>query len=147
MKKLSLLILFVSICANTLTSQSVTGLLKGSGSPSPEPATASADPLERETPSGTVFGFLQVTQAGNYRAAADYLQMSAVRRQSQGPELARKLKVLMDRAFVGSVRPISTNPEGSPDSGDIDTQNIGAFVSGDADIPVVLVRVTDPNAG
>src|SRR2546426_9017620 len=147
MKKLSLLILLVSICANTVTAQSVTGLLKGSGSPSPEPATASADPLERETPSGTLFGFLQVTQAGNYRAAADYLQMSAVRRQSQGPELARKLKVLMDRAFVGSVRRISTNPEGSPDSGDIDTQNIGAFVSGDADIPVVLVRVTDPNAG
>jgi len=146
MKKLSLLILFVSICANTLTAQSVTGLLKG-GSPSPEPATASADPLGRETPSGTVFGFLQVTQAGNYRAAADYLQMSAVRRQSQGPELARKLKVLMDRAFVGSVRRISTNPEGNPDSGDIETQNIGAFVSGEADIPVVLVRVTDPNAG
>jgi MscS family membrane protein len=147
MKKLSLLILFVSICANTLTAQSVTGLLKGSGSPSPEPATASADPLERETPSGTVFGFLQVTQAGNYRAAADYLQMSAARRQSQGPELARKLKVLMDRAFVGSVRRISTNPEGSSESGDIDTQNIGAFVNGEGDIPVVLVRVTDPNAG
>jgi hypothetical protein len=99
MKKLSVLILFVSLCADTLAAQSVPGLLKG-GSQSPEPATASADPLGRENPSGTVFGFLQVTQAGNYRAAADYLQMSAVRRQSQGPELARKLNVLMDRDFV-----------------------------------------------
>ncbi len=146
MKKLSFLILLVSICAKTLTAQSVTGLLKG-GSQSPEPATASADPLGRETPSGTVFGFLQVAQAGNYRAAADYLQMSAARRQSQGPELARKLKVLMDRAFVGNMRRISTHAEGSPESGDVDTQNIGAFVNGEADIPVVLVRVTDPNAG
>jgi len=146
MKKLSFLILLVSICANTLTAQSVTGLLKG-GSQSPEPATVSADPLGRETPSGTVFGFLQVAQAGNYRAAADYLQMSAARRQSQGPELARKLKVLMDRAFVGNMRRISTHAEGSPESGAVDTQNIGAFVNGEADIPVVLVRVTDPNAG
>ncbi len=121
MKKLSFLILLVSICANTLTAQSVTGLLKG-GSQSPEPATASADPLGRETPSGTVFGFLQVAQAGNYRAAADYLQMSAARRQSQGPELARKLKVLMDRAFVGNMRRISTHAEGSPESGDVDTK-------------------------
>ena len=146
MKKLSLLFFILFIASNTLPAQSVPGLLKG-GSQSREPATSPADPLGRETPSGTVFGFLQVAQAGNYRAAADYLQMSGVRRQSQGPDLARKLKVLMDRAFVGSVRRISTNPEGSPDSGDIDTQNIGAFVSGEADIPVVLVRVTDPNAG
>jgi len=146
MKKLSLLVLlFFSIFTNSVA-QSVTGLLKGGGQ-SPEPATAAADPLGRETPSGTVFGFLQLAQAGNYRAAADYLQMSAARRQSQGPELASKLKVLMDRAFVGNMRRISTRPEGSPDSGDTDTQNIGAFANGEADIPVVLVRVTDPNAG
>jgi MscS family membrane protein len=146
MKKLSLLVLLLSISANTLQAQSVPGLLKGV-SPSPEPAATQADPLGRETPSGTVFGFLQVAQSGNYRAAAEYLQMNAARRVSQGPELARKLKVLMDRAFVGNMRRISTRPEGNPDSGDIDAQTIGAFVSGEADVPVVLVRTTDPNAG
>jgi MscS family membrane protein len=122
-------------------------LLKGGSSQSPEPAATQTDPLGRETPSGTVFGFLQVAQSGNYRAAADYLQMSAARRVSQGPALASKLKVLMDRAFVGNMRRISTRPEGNPESGDIDAQTIGAFVSGEADVPVVLVRATDPNAG
>src|SRR5580765_2242246 len=147
MKKLSLLILLACIFANPVLAQSVNGLLRG-GSQTPEPAAAQADPLGRETPSGTVFGFLQVTQTGNYKSAADYLQMSGVRRQSQGAELASKLKVLMDRAFVGNTRRISQRPEGSPDSGDLDAQTVGAFVSnGEADVPVVLVRVTDPNSG
>jgi MscS family membrane protein len=146
MKKFSLAVLLLPIVLNTLMAQSITSLLKG-GSPSPEPATVPADSLGRETPSGTAFGFLQVTQAGNYKGAADYLQMSAARRQSQGPELASKLKVLMDRAFVGSVRSISQRPEGSPDSGDMYTQTIGTFANGEADVPVVLARVTDPNAG
>ena len=146
MKKLSLLVFLVSISTSTVLAQSVTSLFKGGSQPS-EPATAAADALGRETPSGTVFGFLQAAQAGNYRAAADYLQMSAARRQAQGPELARKLKVLMDRAFVGNMRRISTRPEGSPDSGDMDTQTIGAFVNAEGDVPVLLVRVTDPNAG
>jgi MscS family membrane protein len=75
--------------------QSVTSLLKGA-SKLCAPRAASADPLGRDTPSGTVLGFLQAAQDGNEKAAADYLQMSAARRQSQGPDLAGKLKVLMD---------------------------------------------------
>ncbi len=126
--------------------QSVTSLLQ-SGAQAQAPLPASADPLGRETPSGTVVGFLQAAQTGNYRAAADYLQISAVHRQSQGPGLANKLKVLMDRAFVGSQRRLSTRPEGNPEYGTSDRQTIGTFSVGDADIPVVLVRVVDPSAG
>jgi len=151
MKKLSLLALFLVVTAIALPAQSVTNLLNGvtqAPSPAPSPAAASSDPLGRNTPSGAVFGFLQVAQSGNYQSAADYLQLSAVRRQAQGPDLANKLKVLMDRAFVGSVRRISQNPEGSPESGDMGTQTIGSFVSGgESDVPVVLVRVADPSAG
>src|ERR1017187_5361761 len=150
MKKLASLVLIV--CASLLglmlaplAAQSVNNLLPNATQPHP-PASASADPLGRETPSGTVLGFLQAAQAGDYRTAADYLQMSAARRQSQGPDLAEKLKVLMDRAFVGSLRRLSTNPEGSPGSVP-DQQIAGVFSNGDPDVPVVLVRVTDPNAG
>ncbi len=147
MKKLPILLLLVSISAPSLIAQSVTSLLQGASQSTGPAAPASTDPLGRDTPSGTVLGFLQVAQAGNYRAAADYLQMSAVRRQSQGPDLASKLKVLMDRAFTGNMRRLSTRPEGSPDSGDLYTQTIGSFASGEADIPVTLVRVPDPSAG
>jgi MscS family membrane protein len=151
MKKLALLILAVSISlpglmAQSSVAQSVTSLLQ-SGAQAQAPTPASADPLGRDTPSGTVVGFLQAAQTGNYRAAADYLQISAVHRQSQGPGLANKLKVLMDRAFVGSLRRLSTRPEGNQEYGTSDQQTIGTFSLGDADIPVVLVRVVDPRAG
>ena len=148
MKKLALLVLAVSVSLSLhgLMAQSVTSLLKG-GTQAQEPTPAAADPLGRETPSGTVVGFLQAAQAGNYKTAADYLQMSAARRQSQGPDLADKLKVLMDRAFVGSLRRLSTRPEGSPEYGTLDQQTIGIFSSGDADVPVVLVRAGDSNSG
>ncbi|MGB8013710.1 MAG: mechanosensitive ion channel family protein [Terriglobales bacterium] len=150
MKKSALLLLAVSISLHGLKlqslAQSVTSLLQG-GTAAQAPTLASADPLGRDTPSGTVLGFLQAAQDGNEKTAADYLQMSASRRQSQGPDIAAKLKVLMDSAFVGSVRRISTRPEGNPDYGTADQQTIGAFANEDQDVPVVLVRVTDPNAG
>jgi MscS family membrane protein len=126
--------------------QSVNSLLKPGTQPQ-APASASADPLGRQTPSGAVLGFLKAEQNGDERAAADYLQMSAARRQSQGPDMAGKLKVVMDRAFVGSLGRISTRSEGDPDYGTPDSQTIGIFSNGDADVPVILVRVTDPNYG
>lgn len=150
MKKLALLILLVSLLGPSLMAQSlvaqVTSLLKP-GSQAATPAVTPADQLGRDTPSGTVLGFLQAAQDGNEKTAADYLQMSAAHRQSQGPDIAGKLKVLMDSSFVGSLRSISTRPEGNPDYGTAEEQTIGAFSSRDADVPVVLVRVTDPTAG
>jgi MscS family membrane protein len=128
-----------------LAAQSVNKLLKP-GSQPPAPASASADPLGRDTPSGSVLGFLQAAQDGDERAAADYLQMSAARRQSEGPDMVGKLKVLMDSAFVGNLRRFA-HPEGNPENGTSDQQTIGVFSTRDADVPVVLVRVTDPNAG
>ena len=49
--------------------------------------TAAGDPLGRNTPSGTLYGFLQAAQSGNYSIAAQYLQLSAARRQAQGEDL------------------------------------------------------------
>ena len=137
------------VLATSASAQSVTGLLNGATT---KPASSSSsDALGRDNPSGTVLGFLQTAQSGNYQAAADYLQMSTARRQSQGADLATKLKVLMDRAFVGKLSRISTSPEGNPDGGIPDQQTIGVFSlpneSSDNDVPVVLVRVSDPTAG
>jgi MscS family membrane protein len=147
MKKLALLFLVVFVSLRGSMAQSVAqSVTKVLGATTPAPSSPSTDPLGRNTPSGTVFGFLQAAQDGNERAAADYLQLSAARRQTQGPELAGKLKVLMDSAFVGSLRRISTRPEGDPDGG-TDQQTVGTFSTPDSDVPVVLVRVTDPNAG
>jgi MscS family membrane protein len=149
MKKFALLFLILVAATSCLAAQSVNGLLGGISAKNA--TSTSADTLGRQTPSGTALGFLQAAQSGDYQAAADYLQMSAARRQSQGPDVATKLKSLMDAAFVGSLRRVSTNPEGNPDAGGPDQQTIGVFSiaseGADSDIPVVLVRVTDPSAG
>ena len=110
--------------------------------------TAAADPLGRNTPSGTLYGFLQAAQSGNYSIAAQYLQMSAARRQSQGEDAAAKLKVVIDRAFTGDLRQISNQPEGTPQEGvSLDKQRVGNLNSGDVDVPLILVRVVDPEGG
>ena len=68
--------------------QSVTSLPKAGGL-TQEPTQASADALGRETPSGTVLGFLQAAQAGNYKAAADYLQMAPPAANRRAPTWPR----------------------------------------------------------
>ena len=142
---LNLVFLILVASSQALAAQAGTGVLVGNQAKTP--ASAQADALGRGTPKGTVLGFLQVAQSGDYRTAADYLQMSAARRQSQGPELASKLNVLMNRAYVGRLSRISDNPEGNPDNGLFDQQTVGAFSVADTDVPVVLVRITDPNSG
>ena len=115
----------------------------------PAPATApanqpAADPLGRTTPSGTVFGFLQAAQAGNYSIAAQYLQMTNAKRAAQGQELAVKLKGVMDRAFSGNLRHISNQPDGTPQEGvSPDRQRIGVLSAGDVDADLDLVQVSD----
>lgn len=146
MKKLILVILIVSFSSTCLLAQAA-AVSKVLGGAAPAPTHTAPDQLGRETPSGTVVGFLRSAQENNFQAAADYLQMSNVRRLSQGPDLAEKLKVLMDRAFVGSLRRLSSNPDGNPDYGPPEQQTIGNFSVGDQEVPVVLVRVSDPNFG
>src|SRR6202142_1906910 len=150
MKKSALLFLILvwlilAAASQALSAQSVNGLLNGNQAKTP--ASVEADALGRGTPQGTVLGFLHAAQSGDYRAAADYLQMSAARRQSQGPELASRLSVLMDGAYVGKLGRISTNPEGNPDNGLGDQEPVGVFSIADTEVPVVLARITDPASG
>ncbi len=115
---------------------------------SPSAASAPTDPLNRVTPSGSVLGFLQAAQSGNYSIAAQYLQMNAARRQAEGEQLATKLKAVMDSpAFSGRVGNF-TQPEGTPQEGvPLGRQRLGTMSSGDVEADLDLVRVTDPSAG
>lgn len=119
-------------------------LLQPSSSSSSSANKTPTDPYGRTTPSGTVFGFLQAAQAGNYSAAVQYLQMSPGRRQSEGEQTAIKLKEVMDRAFAGSLKKVSTQPEGTPQEGvPLDRQDLGPMSSGDVEDELQLVRVTE----
>jgi MscS family membrane protein len=110
-------------------------------------ANAPADPLGRTTPSGAMLGFLQAAQAGDYGIAAQYLQMSPARRQSEGEQMATKLKVLLDRAFAGGFNNF-TQADGIPQEGvPLNSQKLGTLSSGDVEADLDLVRVSDPSAG
>lgn len=129
-----------------LSAQSPLSQLLQSAAPAGTPAKAS-DQLGRDTPYGTVYGFLQAAQSQEYSIAAQYLQMSAATRQSQGDTLAMKLNVAMNSAFSGNLKP-SRLPEGTPQE-DVPTghQKLGAMSSGDVEAELELVRVNDPSAG
>jgi MscS family membrane protein len=74
--------------------------------------------------------------------------MSPARREMQGRQLATELKAALDRVFVGSLRSISTNPEGTVQPGlPSDREKIGTLSIGDTEVDVLLARVNDPNAG
>jgi hypothetical protein len=96
LRRTTLLALTIVLCA-PFAMQSSLGQLPQSKAPAAKTAT---DPLNRETPDGTIFGFLEAAQSGNYAIAAQYLQMSPARRQTNGEALAQKLKT----EFPGTVR-------------------------------------------
>ena len=110
--------------------------------------TQVVDPLGRSTPRGTVVGFLQAAQSGNYKLAADYLQLTKNQRASHGENLARDLHMLMDRAFTGKVNMISEKREGSVQVGvPADRERIGVFQVDSSEYDVVLAREVDPTVG
>jgi len=141
LKRTRWLLLFLAFASPALAYQLLAGEPNKTGT-----ATPAADPLGRDTPSGTLYGFLQAAQAGNYSTAAQYLQMSSGRRQTQGEDLATKLKVVIDRAFTGDLRRISNQPDGTPQEGvPLDRQRAGTLTAGDVEADLTLVRVPDGN--
>jgi MscS family membrane protein len=124
--------------------QVLPGQQSASGNGATPSGTAAADPLGRNTPSGTLYGFLQAAQSGNYSIAAQYLQMPSARRQTQGEDIAAKLKVIIDRSFSGDLRRISNQAEGTPQEGmPLDKQRVGSLNAGDVEADLVLVHIPD----
>jgi MscS family membrane protein len=113
----------------------------------PASSNGAPDPLGRNTPSNAILGFLRAAQDGDYSIAAQYLQMSAARRQMEGEQTASKLKFALDHAFTGSLSRYN-QPEGTPQEGvPLGRQKLGTMTAGDVEVDLDLVRVSDPSAG
>ena len=107
-----------------------------------------SDALGRDTPNGTVVGFLETARQGRYKEAAEYLQMPNPAGGKSPEETARLLYVLMENAFVERVGIISGQLEGSHQIGvPKDRQRIGVFRINGADTYVDLVHVPAPTSG
>ena len=137
--------LCVAVCALASAQAALTQSIQ----PAPAASTTNAptDPLGRNTPSNSVLGFLKAATAGDYSIAAQYLQMSAARRQSDGEQTATKLKFVLDNAFEGNYGRFN-QPEGTPQEGVLlGHQKLGTMSAGDVEADLDLVRVSDPSAG
>src|ERR1022692_1694278 len=99
-RAIAVLVLAVAAYLPLSAQSPLTQILQGSSTAS-TPSKAS-DQLGRDTPFGTVYGFLQAAQAGDYSIAAQYLQMTPRGRQTEGDALAMKLNVAMNSAFAGN---------------------------------------------
>ncbi len=141
-----LLVLAIAASVSTPAQSALTQAIQPLSSSSATSSTAS-DPLGRTTPSNAILGFLKTAQDGDYSIAAQYLQMNAARRLSEGEQMATKLKFVLDHAFTGNLSRYN-QPEGMPQEGvPLGRQKLGSMSAGDVEVDLDLVRVADPSAG
>src|SRR5216684_6000821 len=111
--------------------------------PSATPPAAPADPLElgRETPRGTVIGFIRAAQSENYDVAVQYFEArrASVEREQ---ELAQQLLAILNARFVGSLDSITDDPTGRQDGEPPrDRVVVGGTRGLSESFPLSLVRV------
>lgn len=117
----------------------------------PAPATsapqAQRDPLDRGTPRRAIAAFARAGQRGDTALALQYVQAGKLPR-ARREELVQELAALMDRHFRQALSTISDVPEGALDDGlPLERERVGRLLVGRAELPIELVRVTDPASG
>jgi MscS family membrane protein len=114
-----------------------------------ESAVLVKDALGRETPRGTVLGFLYAAQDGNWAAAVQFLELprrETIAVNAETRELARMLKVLLDRGLRG-LSGFSNVPEGNLQDGlPEDRELVGEIELRRRSLDVLLRRVTLPGS-
>ncbi|MFN7987120.1 MAG: mechanosensitive ion channel family protein [Thermoanaerobaculia bacterium] len=134
-----LTILLVAASAAPLAAQ-IPGLSKAS--PSPVPATPTPVPeVAPDSPRSTIAEFLALARKGRYAEATRFLELP-VGLEKHGPELARKLRLVLDRELWIDVGKVSPLPSGHLDDGlPPEFEEIGAITGATGKPePVRLVR-------
>ncbi len=88
--------------------------------PEKEKPKGPRDEYNRGNPRSSVEGFIAATRDGKYEKAAQYLDLRNLPiwiDANEGPELARKLKIIMDKAFWMDLELISTDPDSAQNDG------------------------------
>jgi MscS family membrane protein len=150
-----LLILILVSLSHTAHAQSAAAALFGP--PKPKASTAASTPetpvpeipkdaLGRETPRGTLSGFLTAVGQDDYAKAAMYLNLSYLTKyqaERQGPDLAKGLQTLMDNgAWITPASMVSNDPAGKTDD-DLpeNTDKLGSLKSNDMSADLLVERV------
>ncbi len=142
--KICALLLAFSVGSKSFVNAQATPLAPAAATaPSATPAAAPADPLElgRETPRGTVIGFIRAAQAENYDVAVQYFEArrSSVEREQ---ELAQQLLAILNARFVGSLDSITNDATGRQNGEPPREQVVVGGTRGLSEsFPLYLVRV------
>jgi MscS family membrane protein len=134
-------ILGVCVLALVLTAPFAHGqTLPGAASPpASAPAQAPKDPLDRDTPRGTVQGFLNAARQGQNDLASEYLDTAL--RGERAAELAQQLFVVLDTRLQARIIQLSDEPEGSRANPLKPNQEIvGVIQSAGGDKEIVVIR-------
>jgi MscS family membrane protein len=101
---------------------------------------APKDALGRDTPRGTVLGFLAAARKGNMETASQFLDTPL-----RGPAaalLAQQLFTVLDRRLPPQLQKLSDNPEGSLSDLSSDQDAVGTISSAQGDVEILVERKT-----
>src|SRR5690349_12250069 len=113
----AILFSFAMLAAPVARAQPVVPRSQGvAGRPGDAGVEESADAPAPDSPRASVTRFLELCRAGAYSDAAQYLELGA-RDPAEGPELARKLKAVLDRNSWLDLDTISARPLGDEADG------------------------------
>jgi MscS family membrane protein len=114
--------------------------------PATQPApTAPAEQVAPDSPRASVTRYLDLCRAGEYADAAAYLDLSDAQKP-EGPQLARRLKAVLDRRIWVKPEALSARSLGDPGDGlPAGVEEIGAVQGPGGPEPVRLVRRHSPD--
>jgi MscS family membrane protein len=143
--ELSLLPFVLLACSHSWAQPTATPKPAGSSS---SPTVEPHDSRGRQTPRGSLMGFVKYAQRGDYESAVKYLQFTTPKQEQHAEETARQLLVLINTSFHGSMPTLSNAPQGDlEDTEDPNLEVAGRFEVEDQDVQLVLARVTRNDIG
>jgi MscS family membrane protein len=144
-----LLLLFFLLSVSVAAVPQIPGLAV-----TPQAATATPtasgvplDPFGRETPRGTLLGFIKAAQEERYAVAIEYFQPAPSRRrrsEQDDEEVAAQLLTIFNQKFAGALELTSRDPLGRLDDGlPPDQERITGALGATDKFPVQLVRLEE----
>jgi MscS family membrane protein len=138
------MVLLCLACTPQLAAQ--TSVLPTGKPATPQQAAVQVDPLGRETPRGTVIGFIRAAQDENTPMAVQYFEPAAKGRRitpEEGKDLADQLLAVLNARFPTSgLDTISRDPEGRGEDGQPRDQiKASATRGGTESFPIYLIRL------
>jgi len=103
------------------------------------------DEFDRGTPRSSVKGFFKAARGADYERAAQYLDLRHLPRwidKSEGPELARQLKIALDRTLWVDLEQVSGDPKGNVEDGlPSQRETLGGIKTPEKTVDILLQRI------